>query len=211
MVLAVDAVMGVGLVVHVLTIPSQGRSGEPSSPCNGGHCASPWAGAPCSRKGFASPDGPLVNLDGPAVNSQLLQLETIPQICWLTAVSCMAESVLRQDLFPVMLTSPVDMLCGTFVRSGTRVSWYLWLYGQSRSPWDRRLSEEQMEAVSERWLWQQGGKDVNQGGGVQGLMFMGYRAMQQQHRPWLSQTGCFGEQTSPKRGFGERYFWACSH
>lgn len=62
-----------------------------------------------------------------------------------------------------------------------------------------------MEAVCERWLWQQGGKDVNQG--ARGLIFMGYRAKKQQHRPWLSQAGRFGEQTSPPAAFGDRISW----
>ena len=170
--------LGVGLVFQFLTIPSLGRPGEPSSPCNGGHCACPRARAPCGRKGRTSPDGALMNLDESAVNSRLQQLETVLQIRWLTTIiSCMAESVLDLELFPAMQTSPVDMPCGTFMRCGTRVSWYLWLHGQSRSPWGQRLLEERTEAACERWLRQQGGKDVNQGGGVQGLIFMGYGAV----------------------------------
>lgn len=89
----------------------------------------------------------------------------------------MVESALGLELFPAMLTSPVDTLCGTFVRSGTCISWYLWLHGQSRRPWAQRLLEGRMEAVCERWLRQQGGKDSNQGGGVQGLIFVDYGAM----------------------------------
>lgn len=36
-----------------------------------------------------------------------------------------------------------------------------------------------MAAACERWLWQQGGKDANKGGGAQALIFMGYGAKQQ--------------------------------
>lgn len=79
-VLSIDAMMGVGLVIQVLTIPSQGRLGDSFSPCDGGHCVSPRAGAPCSKKGSASPDCALMNLDGSAVNSWLQQLEMVPHI-----------------------------------------------------------------------------------------------------------------------------------
>lgn len=48
----IDAMLRAGLVFPFLTIPSQDRPGEPFSPCNRGHCASPRARAACSRKGI---------------------------------------------------------------------------------------------------------------------------------------------------------------
>lgn len=80
MVLAIDAMLGIGVVFQFLTIPSQSRPGELFSPCSGGHCASPRARAPCSRKGCACPGGALMNLDGSAANIQLQQLETVLRI-----------------------------------------------------------------------------------------------------------------------------------
>lgn len=62
-----------------------------------------------------------MNLDGSPINSQLQQSETVPQIQQLTTVSCVAKSALGLELFPVMLMNPVDMSCGTFMRSGTHL------------------------------------------------------------------------------------------
>lgn len=69
-ILAVDATMGVGLVVQVLAIPSQGRPGEPCSPCNGGHCASPRASI-LKQEVLCFSRWGINELVGSAVNSQL--------------------------------------------------------------------------------------------------------------------------------------------
>lgn len=58
--------------------------------------------------------------------------------------------------------------------------------------------------ASERWLWQQGGRDVREGGGVQGSLFLGCGAVQQ-HRLWLVQWMLWG--ANILLGFGDRISW----
>lgn len=59
---------------------------------------------------------------------------------------------------------------------------------------------EEQEVASERWLWQQGGGDVKEGGGVQGPIFLGCGAIQQRYSG-----GCCGEQTSLRMGLGTAF------
>lgn len=57
--------------------------------------------------------------------------------------------------------------------------------------------------ASERWLWQQGGRDAREGGGVQGSLFLGCGAVQW-HRLWLVHWMLWGANIL---GFGDRISW----
>lgn len=70
-------------------------------------------------------------------------------------------------------------------------------------------SLEEQEVASERWLQQRGGRDVEEGGGVQGPTFLGYGAVQQ-HRLWLFQVDAEGSKHASARVWGA-HFLACSH